>query len=240
MRAPRPLSRVLDRWIPRPIDTPGARWSVVGAVDTHGPSDALLQLALAAADAAREADLAEVVERCDPEYAAYVRTWPGEHYRLLAGVVRVLAPVTIVEIGTYLGHSALSLLAGSAQASVVTYDVVPWTTLSGTVLRQEDFGDRLEQRIGNLVEPEFLQQELPTLRSADLIFVDGPKDGSFEPAFVELVLPQLTDRRRVVIFDDTRLLPMVQLWQDLPFSRMDVTSLGHWSGTGVLETVRGD
>jgi hypothetical protein len=43
-------------------------------------------------------------------------------------------------------------------------------------------------------------------------------------------------RRRVVVFDDIRVLPMLQLWRDLPFPKLDATSLGHWSGTGLLLT----
>ena len=66
--------------------------------------------------------------------------------------------------------------------------------------------------------------------------MDAPKDGRFEQAFVATALEQLRDRRRIVVFDDIRLLPMVELWRTLPFSRVDATSLGHWSGTGILET----
>jgi hypothetical protein len=74
------------------------------------------------------------------------------------------------------------------------------------------------------------------LRSADFLLVDGPKDGIFEPAFVERVLPLPTDRRRFLGFDDIRMLQMTQLWRALPYSKIDATSFGRWSGTGLMAT----
>ncbi len=131
----------------------------------------------------------------------------------------------------------LALLAAvPADGSLVTYDIEPWNEVGETALRAEDFGGRLEQRLGDVADPQTLALELATLRRADLIFVDGPKDGVFEPAFVRSVLPQLRDRRRLVVFDDTRLLPMLQLWRDLDYPKQDVTSFGHWSGTGLVFT----
>jgi hypothetical protein len=42
-----------------------------------------------------------------------------------------------------------------------------------------------------------------------------------------------------VVVDDIRLLEMVQLWRDLPYDKIDATSLGHWSGTGLLRLTPG-
>jgi hypothetical protein len=39
------------------------------------------------------------------------------------------------------------------------------------------------------------------------------------------------------MFDDTRLWSMLRFWRQLPYPKMDLTSFGHWSGTGLVELV---
>jgi hypothetical protein len=51
-----------------------------------------------------------------------------------------------------------------------------------------------------------------------------------------VVLGRLTDRSRLVVFDDIKLMEMVQVWRDLPYPKLDATSFGHWSGTGFMLT----
>ena len=225
---------------PLPVHARHAEWSAVSSADDlyTQPNDALVELLLRAADLARGIHLDDLAARCrTTQEADWVRLWPGEHYRLLTALAQVVAPKVVLEVGTFQGPGALALLSGlEGEGRVVTYDVVPWSDVEGCILRSEDFGPRLEQRIGDLTDDVFLAQETSTLRSADLIFVDGPKDGVFEPAFVAKVLPLLTDRPRLVVFDDIRRLNMLQLWRDLPFPKLDATSLGHWSGTGLLLT----
>jgi predicted O-methyltransferase YrrM len=216
----------------------GARWSVISsAADlTPQPSDELVATMLAAASAAVGIKLTELRSRSDSEYALYVDTWPGEHYRFLAALVATRRPKVVVEVGTYLGHGSLALLSGSDDVRVITYDVVPAQEVGGAVLRDSDISNgRLEQRIGDLADPTFLASQIETLCKADLLFVDGPKDGRWERTFCERVLPALSDRRRLAVFDDIRLLEMVQLWRDLPYPKLDATSVGHWSGTGLVE-----
>src|SRR4051794_16703107 len=95
-----------------PLQAPGAQWSAIGSSSTAAGEtpDELVRLMLDAGHECLQVQLEEVARRCDEEYAAYVRQWPGEHYRLLAGLVSLLQPSLVVEIGTYRGHSALSLL----------------------------------------------------------------------------------------------------------------------------------
>ncbi len=182
-------------------------------------------------------DVEDLAARCDPEFATWVRQWPGEHYRFLGALTATLRPSTVVEVGTYKGHGSLALRLGHRETRIVTYDLVAWHEIAGTALRVEDFtGGGIEQRLGDLADTSYLDTQLDTLKSAELIFVDGPKDGQWERRFCELVLPKLRDRRRLVVFDDIRLLEMVQLWEDLDLPHVDATSLGHWSGTGLVHT----
>jgi predicted O-methyltransferase YrrM len=233
------LAYALKGSLPRvPVRARHAEWSVISSADDLyvRPNGELVELLLRAATLARTVDLSEIAARSSAQEAVFVRTWPGEHYRLLTALATALPARKAVEIGTYRGHSALALAAGLAPGGkVVTYDVVPWREVDGAILRLDDL-NRLEQRIGDLSDVRYLETELDTLRSADLIFLDGPKDGIFEPNFCRAALSELTDRPRLVVFDDIRVMTMIRLWRDLPYAKLDATSLGHWSGTGLLMT----
>src|SRR5580765_1927160 len=76
----------------------------VGARDNH----ALMELALAACRvAAREVDFSDLAAR--PNCKRWLTVWPGEHYKLLSGLVKVLKPRVAMEIGTAEGLSALAM-----------------------------------------------------------------------------------------------------------------------------------
>jgi hypothetical protein len=125
-----------------------------------------------------------------------------------------------------------TLALANTGVHVLTYDVIPWAQFSNTLLSAKDFDGSIEQRLGDLADDEFFDSQAAALRSAGLIFIDGPKDGVFEPAFVSKLLPVL-GRGQVLVFDDIRKLAMLQLWRDLPLPKLDVTSFGHWCGTGL-------
>ena len=77
--------------------------------DMSQPSAFLMNLAISAITRAREISLDDVSLRRKPNATDYPGLWPGHHYRLLAALVAVLQPLTVVEVGTYHGLSALSL-----------------------------------------------------------------------------------------------------------------------------------
>ena len=91
-----------------------------------------------------------------PEPPYYPDVWPGEHYKLLAALVKTLKPKLIIEVGTALGHSALALKKFlPADSKLVTYDIFNWDSLEGTLLNNDDFSDgSLLQEIGDLAEDE--------------------------------------------------------------------------------------
>ena len=217
-----------------------ARPSVVSsAIDLEPkPTPELVRLALDSASRAADIDLDSVAARCSPANAEWVRLWPGEHYRLLAGIVEVLRPSLVIEIGTFQGPGSLALLERlPAESRWGTFDIVPWDQTPDCALRASDFEDgRLVQEIGDLSDPAVFAKHSDLLLQADLVFMDAPKDGLFEPAFLKLAAPLWQGSERLLIFDDIRLMPMVQLWRDLPFPKLDLTSFGHWSGTGLALT----
>lgn len=201
---------------------------------TGGPSERLLDMALQAVADARSIDLEWLAER-DP--TAFATVWPGEHYKLLAALVGLLRPSAIVEIGTATGASALAMKSAlDEDAKLVTFDVVPWQEVPSAVLRDSDFADgRLEQRSDDLSTPAGWQANAELLHSAEFIFLDALHDGIQERNFLRGFDEVGLAAGPIVMLDDIRLWRMLSFWQDIPRPKLDLTSFGHWSGTGLVD-----
>jgi predicted O-methyltransferase YrrM len=223
------------RWI-GPIDTIHSEWTAIfdPAEDASGPSDELVRLAVAAAEIARTTNLDALSERASRERErTELPTWPGQHYRLLVGLAEAWQARAVVEVGTYAGSSALSFLLAAHVERVTTFDVVPWSAFPFTLLTESDFTGNLEQRLGDLADPATFEANAELLRDADMVFIDGPKDTVFEYEFIPRLLALAPRRPRLLVLDDVRVISMMGLWRQFPLSKLDIGSLGHWSGTGI-------
>ncbi len=254
-----PVQRAADRLLSRWTRIPGTQVSAVHPLagpklpprgedssKIDGLDPALVRLVLEVAQDSLALEPTVLLKRCvTDEQRSWAREWPGEHYRLLPALAARLLeghdPVTgphgggghVVEVGTYTGMGTLALLEGAPR--VVTYDLVPWSALANSVLRPEDFDSgRVEQRLGDLSDPAYFEDQIETLAGAALIFVDGPKDRRFEPRFTRLLTQAFSGSGKFVLFDDIRVANMVHLWATLGAEKLDLTSLGHWSGTGLV------
>jgi predicted O-methyltransferase YrrM len=227
---------LLHTLVPPPIKP--AHWEYSGISnlgDDEFPSKELVSMALRAIERAQSVDLSDLVERI-PNGFRYTNSWPGEHYRLLAGLVSTLSPKLVVEIGTYSGLSALALLRFlPATSKLVTYDIVRWDQIPGTVLRQEDFRPgRFEQRITDLSRPDVARADAELLKQADFIFVDAAKDGRMEWRLLDNFRGIGLKKGAVMVFDDIRVWNMLAVWKSIQYSKMDLTSFGHYTGTGLV------
>lgn len=216
--------------------------AIISADDLPKPSDALLDLCLSAIDAARSIDLSDIAARLPPipgKKLTYVEVWPGEHYKLLAGFVKILRPLSIVEIGTYQGTSAASMAKFMpAGAQLHTFDIVPWQTVPGAILDNSHIeSGQIVQIIGNLADPAVYERHRRLLENADLFFIDAPKDYHTEKAILTNFRNTTFAKTPLMIFDDIRVMNMIELWRDLGQDQIDLTSFGHWSGTGVVRWI---
>ncbi len=204
--------------------------------DPATASDRLVDTALQSVAAAQRIQLPTVSARV-PEPPYWPNVWPGEHYRLLAGIVQVTRPQLVIEIGTYTGLSALSMLKCLPGGSrLVTFDILPWNTIRHTHLVSEDFASgQMQQIIGDLADHQVFHKHLPLLQQADLIFVDGPKNITFEETFLRHLSAARLPRQPLLVFDDIRLWNMLRIWRAISKPKLDLTSFGHWSGTGIVD-----
>lgn len=209
--------------------------AILSADDDPGkPSPSLIDLALRCVSAARNVDLSDLSRRLsEPPYVPDI--WPGEHYKLLAGMVQTLKPNLVIEIGTAEGLSALSLKKFLDPSSrIVTFDIVPWAEYPNHALTSSDFEDgRLQQVIADLTDLSVARQYASLLAEADIVFVDAAKDGKMEGIFLDNFSAVGLKENALIVFDDIRLIQMVPTWRQLTFPKMDLTSFGHWSGTGL-------
>jgi predicted O-methyltransferase YrrM len=223
---------------PAPVEARDASPSMVFSEDDqpYRPSPRLMDLALAAIAKARTGiNLEDLARRAGEDYVPTL--WPGEHYVLLAACIAVLQPKVVIEIGTFTGVSALAMKQYlPPDGRIATFDVKDRRSETEWVLRDADFADkRLEYHIGNLADWPTCEKHRELLESADFLFIDGPKDHVTEFKFIEN-FRRLTFRNKpILFFDDTRLWSMLKFWRTLAMPKLDLTSFGHWSGSGLAE-----
>jgi hypothetical protein len=209
---------------------------IFSADDDVAASPRLLEVAYQAIEAAaNQVSLDEIAAR--PRIPAYFNSWPGEHYRLLAGFMLALKPKRVIEITTSDGLSTLAMKKYLPEdGRIVTFDRERWDMLSDTFLTSGDFADnRLKQEVGDLAFPGSLEQHRETLTEAEFIFIDDRADGITEQQLIDNLRTISFKSPPLVVCDDTRLWSMLKFWRDLPFPKLDLTSFGHWSGTGLFE-----
>lgn len=198
----------------------------------------LIRIATEAINLATDIDISDLSSRISggPKYS---EVWPGEHYKLLAAIVSILKPKTVVEIGTGTGLSALSLLKFlPADGKLVTFDTEEWWRISDTALRKEDFSDpRFHFSTDNLTDPLLIGVYAGVLAKADLFFIDAAKDVKTELALLKNLETIPFEKPPLMIFDDIRLMSMISIWRSLPYPKLDLTSFGHWSGTGLVRFI---
>jgi predicted O-methyltransferase YrrM len=223
-----------------PVDARHVEHSAIASLDDERarPSDRLLDLALRAASRARTVSMGEVVARMkQPPY--YPDVWPGEHYKLLAALVLECRPRTVIEIGTATGLSALAMQQHLPRgARLYTFDIREWSTFADTCLKREDFADgSLAQIIGDVSDAAVLRSHGELFRAAELIFVDGPKDGRFERILLQRLADLGLAGQPILIFDDIRVWNMLAIWREIGMPKLDLTSFGHWSDTGLVDWI---
>lgn len=231
---------LVRRLMPPPVRARHLEYSLLCSADDDPvrPSARLLDLALEAVRHARSVSLDDVDARV-PATTFFPNVWPGEHYKLLAGLVLALRPARVVEIGTAAGTSALTLRKYLPPEGVLhTFDILPWPDYPATYLRPDDFADgRLVQHVADLTERAVFDRHRPLLAESDLIFVDAAKDGVMEQVLIDHFGTVAFNRPPIVVFDDIRLWNMLRIWRALPYPKLDLTSFGHWSGTGLVDWV---
>ncbi len=106
--------------------------------------------------------------------------------RLLAMLSKMIQPKRILEIGTYMGYSALCLAEGLAEnGEIITLDVnEEFNRTAKSYWAKSAHGEKIESFVGNALEI------IPTLDEVfDLVFIDADKPSYLN--YYNLVFPKL-------------------------------------------------
>lgn len=116
--------------------------------------------------------LQELREHCYAHYEDSSMLSGFYQGRLLSMFSRMIRPRVVLEIGTYLGYSALCFAEGLADGGkVITLDINEETNkVARSFVDKSEYRDRIEFHLGNAVEI------IPTLPGEfDLVFIDADK-----------------------------------------------------------------
>lgn|GEM_PF-1015517 len=198
------------------------------------PSGALMDLAARVIARTASTTLRFPPDRAIPEE---VHRWPGEHYRLLSALVVETGARNVVEIGTHTGLGTLALKGALQPAGrIATFDLIPWNQFSNSFLRPGDFEDgSVRQFMDDLGDASVCARHANLLRETDLIFVDAAKDGSLERRLLDNFESVGLRKGTLVVLDDIRLWNMLDIWRRIRQPKLDFTSFGHFTGTGLVE-----
>ena len=142
-----------------------------------------------------------------------------EHYKLLAYLSTCYNDVTFIDVGTDKGCSAMALSYNQSNR-VISYDIENRRVGSIDL-------PNIEFRIGDALKDRC------ELLSAPVIMLDTMHDGVFE----QRVYRSLVEWRYegLLLLDDIYLTPaMESFWSKLRLEKIDLTPLGHFSGTGLV------
>lgn len=219
-----------------PIKVSSAQLSIISSShDDVGPSSYLFDLSINAINEIKNIDVTSIAER-EKNEQKWVNIYPGEHYKLLGALMKVLKPLVIIEVGTFLGQASLVLKKFAPDGSVVhTFDIIAWDEFRDTCFIASDFSDgKLIQHLDDITTDKGFRKNIELLKSADFIFVDALKDGIQEKKILEKLESIVLKKECIVMFDDIRVWNMVKIWRDIKRPKIDLTSFGHWSGTGLV------
>lgn len=232
----RGINEVLSKRLLRDNNIRDMRPSLIYSIEDIKISDYLISIT---SDAIKKAHKLEL--KCGKKNLSdskFLNEFPGEHYKIINSIVNITNAKEVVEIGTYTGLGTLSIKEGFiSQGKITTYDLIAWNKLNKeSHFVEKDFEDgSIKQLLGDLSNDEFFDKNFNTLNNADLIFMDAPKDDNFEYNMMKQLLKLEKKNGRLLILDDIKFINMIDLWRSIKSPKVDISSFGHWSGTGIVD-----
>ncbi|MGE0042232.1 MAG: hypothetical protein AB7H88_20380 [Vicinamibacterales bacterium] len=167
-----------------------------------------------------DVDLSRFLPHVPAEYREFFPGEPGrEHYKLLAHLSTLYTGVTLVDIGTDAGCSAMALSHNPANR-VISYDLVN--------RRRTDIElPNVEFRVGDALA------DAAEWLATPLISLDVDHDGTYEDVFYAHLTT--AGYKGTLLLDDVYLNDaMRRFWGSITHQKADITPVGHWSGTGIV------
>ncbi len=153
----------------------------------------------------------------------------GEHYKLLTYISSIFNNITILDVGTAEGFSALAL-AQNPTNKVITYDIenIHYPKLSELPFLNDY--PNITRKIMDINN-----ESSDVINSADIILLDIVHDGKTENIFSDML--DRIQYKGYVFCDDvfSKFHPKCTAWfKNIKFEKYDLTEIGHHTGTGLL------
>jgi hypothetical protein len=146
----------------------------------------------------------------------------NEHYRFLVYVSYLYNNEQLLDLGTAQGHSCLSL-SQNQNNKVITYDIEPKNHV--------DFIKYPNIEVKTL---DINKEDAAIINASKFISLDiDPHDGEQELVFYKKLID--INYKGIVICDDININQgMKDFWNSVTHEKYDITEVGHWSGTGLI------
>jgi predicted O-methyltransferase YrrM len=159
---------------------------------------------------------------------------PGDqHYRLLAYLSTLFNGVDIIDIGTHVGSSALALSYNPTN-TVHTFDIEARMTAERKARKWG--GRNIQFHMENLWDEAVRVAWRDRVLACPLILMDiDPHEGPMEMEFYRWL--KEIGYKGLLVCDDIWYFKGMRdrFWYHIPAAeKVDVTALGHWSGTGIV------
>ena len=148
-----------------------------------------------------------------------------EHYKLLAYFSKVLTCKKLVDIGTYLGFSSVAL-SYDTEKHVESYDIFNWLPDDDTVTAESR--ENVTLNVG-----DYMSDFNDIIKDTDFILIDIDHTGATEKEIMNILRD--VGYKGLVMLDDIGLNEdMKKFWDEIPEKKIDISSVGHWSRTGLV------
>lgn len=156
------------------------------------------------------------------EYKNYYESKSSlEHYRFLTYVSNLYNKIKIIDVGTLKGCSALALSSNKSN-TVYSFNI-------SNQLELDDLPGNIEFIIDNVINEKYID----LINSSEIILLDTFHDGTFESQFLQHLIN--INFKGILILDDIKLNQnMIDFWNNIKLDKLDVTTLGHSTGTGIV------
>jgi predicted O-methyltransferase YrrM len=152
-----------------------------------------------------------------------------EHYRLLSYFSTLFNNSNIIDIGSHKGYSSLALSYNKTN-TIYSFDIVD------NIRQNIKYVNNIHFFYDNLFENDGREKWKDIILSCPFIFMDvDPHNGNMELDMYNFL--KSIDYNGFIICDDIWYFKEMRdnFWYKIIYEeRYDVTSLGHWSGTGII------
>lgn len=150
--------------------------------------------------------------------SCYHSTSGHEHYRLLIYISTLFNGDVLFDVGTNACRSAMAL-SYNVKNNVKSFDVLQIMPVNPSI-------PNVEFIIGDCTKNE-------NIYKTPLIFLDVNHDGIYENLLYNFL--KSVNWKGVLVLDDINLNDeMRDFWRNIKEEKWDITSKGHWSGTGIV------